>query len=72
MTMRIICPDCHGEGSLYTSRYGGNDPDVWRTGPCDRCDRTGYATVQCVYCGEADAVSTVDGECLCAKCVALI
>ena len=27
--MLDLCPHCGGEGVLYTSRYGGNDPDVW-------------------------------------------
>ena len=30
------CPDCDGEGRVYKSRYGGNDPDTW-TIRCDTC-----------------------------------
>jgi hypothetical protein len=37
----IWCQHCGGEGKLYTSRYGGNDPDVWSTGPCEACNGTG-------------------------------
>jgi hypothetical protein len=33
-----ICEYCGGEGQLYTSRYGGNDPDVWPIGPCPACE----------------------------------
>ncbi len=37
------CERCGGEGKLYTSRYGGNDPDVWPIGECPVCEGTGYA-----------------------------
>lgn len=40
------CDRCGGEGQLYTSRYGGNDPDVWPTGECPVCDGTGYELVE--------------------------
>lgn len=40
---RQICGHCGGEGMLYTSRYGGNDPDVWPTGECPVCEGIGYA-----------------------------
>ena len=35
------CDTCGGEGQMYTSRYGGNDPDVWPTGVCPECRGTG-------------------------------
>ncbi len=38
-----ICENCGGEGRLFESRYGGNDPDVWDVGPCPACEGTGYA-----------------------------
>ena len=38
-----LCEACGGEGKLYTSRYGGNDPDVWPVGECPACEGTGYA-----------------------------
>jgi hypothetical protein len=66
--LTIICPDCAGEGSLYTSKFGGNDPDVWRTGPCHRCDQTGYAVLQCNHCGQADAIEWFEADPLCAAC----
>ena len=36
------CERCGGEGKLYTSRYGGNDPDVWPTGECPVCEGSGW------------------------------
>ena len=34
----VSCPVCGGEGQFYTSRYGGNDPDVYPTGEeCPWC-----------------------------------
>ncbi len=38
------CDHCAGEGKLYTSRYGGNDPDVWATGRCPVCDGSSMAS----------------------------
>lgn len=35
------CEACGGEGKNYTSRYGGNDPDVWPIGECEVCAGTG-------------------------------
>jgi hypothetical protein len=32
---------CGGEGRLYNSKYGGNDPDVSDAGQCDACNGTG-------------------------------
>lgn len=40
------CERCGGEGKLYTSRYGGNDPDVWPIGECPVCEGTGYALIE--------------------------
>jgi len=36
------CEHCGGEGKLYASRYGGNDPDVWPIGTCPVCEGSGY------------------------------
>lgn len=30
------CETCEGEGKVWTSRWGGNDPDVWAI-PCPDC-----------------------------------
>lgn len=41
-----LCERCGGEGKLYTSRYGGNDPDVWPVGDCPECEGTAYVAVE--------------------------
>lgn len=46
------CTRCGGEGKLYTSRYGGNDPDVWVTGECPVCEGTGSEPEGCADCGQ--------------------
>lgn len=38
------CPRCHGEGKIWLSRYGGNDPDVWPN-TCPVCDGAGVIQV---------------------------
>lgn len=30
------CEVCEGTGKVWTSRWGGNDPDVWPI-PCPEC-----------------------------------
>lgn len=40
MIKDIECPMCNGEGKIWKSRYGGNDPDVWSV-ECQHCDGTG-------------------------------
>lgn len=40
------CKDCHGEGKVYRSRYGGNDPDVTVI-RCDTCAGDGEYVVFC-------------------------
>jgi hypothetical protein len=37
----LTCRTCGGDGKNWTSRYGGNDPDVWSDGPCHACDGDG-------------------------------
>ncbi|HET6198246.1 MAG TPA: hypothetical protein VFE12_20955 [Acetobacteraceae bacterium] len=37
-----VCEGCGGEGRIFKSRYGGNDPDVWDAGRCEACEGTGY------------------------------
>ena len=49
--LTIICPHCE-QGTRWTSRYGGNDPDVWRVGPCETCDATGIVTLLCDRAGQ--------------------
>lgn len=33
-----VCEECGGEGRHIKSKYGGNDPDTWDAGPCERCE----------------------------------
>lgn len=49
----LFCRECGGEGTVYRSRYGGNDPDVWPVGTCQFCDGSGNQV--CEDCGEAPA-----------------
>ena len=37
----------------YTSRHGGNVPDVWAIGTCEACEGSGDAS--CEDCGDAVA-----------------
>lgn len=64
----FYCTRCGGEGSLYGSRYGGNDPDVWRTGKCDVCDGSGSLTCEERGCKEPATMFDDDGTPLCADC----
>lgn len=42
----VSCRHCGGEGRLYTSRYGGNDPDVYDVGECEHCEGTGSCYIE--------------------------
>lgn len=35
----FTCPSCEGMGVIYTSRYGGNDPDTYVDHECADCTR---------------------------------
>lgn len=39
--MILPCSKCQGEGRIFKSKYGGNDPDVWDAGECDACEGGG-------------------------------
>jgi len=54
------CDVCGGEGRIWMSRYGGNDPDVWDAGPCEYCGWNGCIAMMCEHIGCKDA-ATVDG-----------
>lgn len=69
MSGRLTCSKCQGEGSLYTSRYGGNDPDVWRTGECPACKGSGNETCASRGCKEDAVGFNEDGEALCDICL---
>lgn len=51
------CENCGGEGTLYTSKYGGNDPDVWPIGTCEECKKSG----KCQY---SEAVAMPEYRCV--------
>ena len=61
MALTTPCPHCE-DGVRWTSRYGGNDPDVWPIGPCEHCDGTGQVEVVCEYCGDLGATEMLDGR----------
>lgn len=67
--MRLLCQKCGGEGQLYTSRYGGNDPDVWATGKCPVCDGSGYQVCEARGCDQPAIAFNDDGEALCDDCL---
>jgi hypothetical protein len=58
---REYCEACGGEGKLYTSRYGGNDPDVWPIGKCEVCKGSGFVCVAAEPLDEND-VAEIDAE----------
>jgi hypothetical protein len=65
----LWCRNCGGEGKLYTSRYGGNDPDVWATGTCVECSGSGTQTCEARGCTEPAVGFNDDGEALCGDCL---
>lgn len=70
MAQTLTCSKCSGEGSIYKSKYGGNDPDVWRVGPCTECDGSGNAKCEAHGCDEYAVAFNDDGEALCELCLA--
>lgn len=67
--MILPCSKCGGEGKLYASRYGGNDPDVWATGTCPVCEGSGTQVCEARGCKEAAVGFSDDGEALCGDCL---
>lgn len=67
---QITCQKCNGEGTLYTSKYGGNDPDVWPTGKCDACYGSGEEQCASRACIAPAVGFNDDGEALCEDCMA--
>ena len=65
----LTCPKCAGEGSIYTSRYGGNDPDVRRTGECPACKGSGNAECEARGCKEYAVGFNDDGDAFCEDCL---
>lgn len=67
--MILTCTKCQGEGSLYTSKYGGNDPDVWRIGECPVCEGSGNQVCEARGCDQPANGFNDDGEAMCADCL---
>ena len=67
--MTLFCAKCSGEGSIYASRYGGNDPDTYRIGPCEDCGGTGKAICEARGCREEAVAFNDDGEAMCEDCL---
>jgi len=65
----LFCSKCSGGGALYTSKYGGNDPDVWRTGACESCNGSGAQVCEARSCDEPAVGFNDDGEALCEDCL---
>jgi hypothetical protein len=66
----LPCPKCQGEGRIFKSKYGGNDPDVWDAGPCEVCDGSGDHMCDARGCVEKAVAFNDDGEALCEDCLA--
>ena len=57
-----LCSHCGGEGQLYTSRYGGNDPDVWPIGKCPVCEGSCYELIETEEIEEGDLWPKPEGS----------
>lgn len=68
VTRPIVCACEHCEdGIRWTSRFGGNDPDV-SPSHCDDCDGTGERIVMCDACPDTLATEFHDGQWWCDVC----
>jgi len=65
----LFCQKCGGEGTLYDSRYGGNDPDVYPAGKCDACNGGGSQKCEHRGCNEDAVGFNDDGEAMCQDCL---
>ena len=61
----LICDRCE-DGTVWASRYGGNDPDVWRAGQCEHCDGDGRVICAAKFCGNSAIHIDDNGEAFCA------
>lgn len=68
--MILPCQKCQGEGRIFKSKYGGNDPDVWDAGPCEACEGSGDQMCDVRGCTEKAVAFNDDGEALCEDCLA--
>lgn len=60
----LRCQNCE-EGAIWKSRFGGNDPDVWRDGDCEKCDGAGHRLCDQRGCANT-AVMAWDRDAYCA------
>lgn len=67
--MMFPCSKCSGEGRIFKSRYGGNDPDVWDAGECNACGGSGSETCEQRGCMEPAAGFNEDGKAMCEDCL---
>jgi hypothetical protein len=65
----IPCIKCQGEGRIFESKYGGNDPDVWDAGKCEACEGSGNHTCDNRGCDEIAVGFDEDGNALCEDCL---
>lgn len=68
--MTLPCVKCGGEGRIFKSKYGGNDPDVWDAGQCEACEGSGHQACDARSCKEKAVAFNDDGEALCEDCLA--
>ena len=67
--IKLPCIKCQGEGRIFKSKYGGNDPDVWDAGQCEVCEGSGDAICDKRGCNETATGFNDDGEALCQDCL---
>lgn len=67
--MSLPCIKCQGEGRLFKSKYGGNDPDVWDAGKCEACEGSGNQACENHGCPDIAVGFNDDGEALCEDCL---
>lgn len=65
----MFCQHCGGEGRIFKSKYGGNDPDVWDAGKCEVCEGSGKRQCERHGCDEIAVGVNGDGEALCEDCL---
>lgn len=65
----LFCQECGGEGRIFKSKYGGNDPDVWDAGECPACSGSGKQRCEARGCKEPAIAFNDDGEALCEGCL---
>lgn len=66
---RLNCLNCGGEGRIFKSKYGGNDPDVWDAGECPACKGSENQVCEAHGCKEDATAFNDDGEALCEDCL---